>query len=170
MLSQPKVLVFSSTPAVGGVALATVGRVRGEIKSSEATLPMEGIAVRLWDSSWKLAGTVKADAAGAFRFEGVSPGQYTVSLEVPAGYVAERAESKLNVGAKGDHVVRFNVRGADALNGRVVAGPTGAPAAGVFVDLVDAAGKFVAQGTTTATGDYSFAGLKPGKYTVLLHK
>ncbi len=169
MMGQPKVLVFSSTPAVGGVALATVGRIRGEIVSQEAELPMEGMAIRLWDASWKLAGSVRADAAGTFRFEGVAPGAYTVSLEVPAGYVASRTESKLQIG-KGDHVVRFEVHGADALNGRVVDGPMGAPAAGVFVDLVDAAGKFVAQGTTTSTGDYSFAGLTPGRYTVRLHK
>ncbi len=170
MVSQPKVLVFSSTPAIGDVALATVGRIRGEILSNEANVPMEGIAVRLWDAAWKLAGTVKADSAGTFRFEGISPGHYTVSLEVPAGYTAERTDSTLKVGAKGDHVVRFQMRGASALSGRVVDGPMGAPAAGVFVDLVDAAGKFVAQGTTAANGDYAFSGLNPGRYTVRLHK
>ncbi|HEX2065828.1 MAG TPA: carboxypeptidase regulatory-like domain-containing protein [Candidatus Thermoplasmatota archaeon] len=168
MVRQPKVLVFSNTPAINGVALAATGRVRGEIISSEAHLPLEGVAVRLWDASWKLAGAVKVDAAGTFRFEGVAPGAYTISLEVPAGYVAERSESNVRVGAKGDLAVRFNVRTADTLRGRVVDGL--APAAGVFVDLVDAAGKFVAQGTTSETGDYSFQGLRPGRYSVRVHQ
>lgn len=168
MANQPKVLMFSSTPAIGDVALATIGRIRGEIVAMEGSLPVEGLAVRLWDASWKLAGAVKADGSGAFRFEGVAPGSYTVSLEVPAGYTAERTESRLNVAAKGDVPVKFTVRSAPVLTGRVVDGL--APAPGVFVDLIDAAGKFVAQGTTTATGDYTFQNLAPGKYTVRVHQ
>lgn len=150
--------------------METVGRVRGEIFSSELELPMEGISVRLWDSSWKLAGAVQADVAGTFRFEGIAPGNYTVSLEVPPGFIAERTESALKVGAKGDHLVRFTVRSANQLVGRVVDGPMGAPVPGVFVDLVDAAGKFVAQGTTTSQGDYQFGGLAPGRYSVRVHQ
>lgn len=168
MVSQPKVLVFTNKPAIGDVALAAIGRIRGEIASVEGNLPLQGMVIRLWDASWKLAGVVNVDAAGQFRFEGVTPGAYTLSLEVPAGYVAERAESRLNVGAKGDVPVRFIVRNAPVLSGRVVEGL--APAAGVFVDLIDAAGKFVAQGTTTETGDYTFQNLAPGQYTVRVHQ
>lgn len=168
MVNQPKVLVFASTPAIGDVALATIGRVRGEIVAAEGKLPMQGLAVRLWDANWKLAGAVNVDASGEFRFEGVAPGHYTVSLEVPAGYVAERNESRLNMAAQGDVPVKFTVRGAPQLKGRVVDGL--APAAGIFVDLIDAAGKFVAQGTTSETGDYAFQNLAPGQYSVRVHK
>ena len=129
---------------------------------------MQGLSVRLWDTTWKLAGAVNVDAAGQFRFEGVAPGAYTVSLEVPVGYVAERTESRLNVAAKGDVQVKFNVRSAPVLTGRVVDGL--APAPGVVGGLLGAPGTFVAQDTPSPPGDYAFQNLAPGQYTVRVHQ
>jgi hypothetical protein len=70
----------------GQTATATTGAVNGTVTdSSKALLP--GVAVSLSGASLMVVRTARTDAAGAYRFAAVPPGEYTLIFEV-AGFSA----------------------------------------------------------------------------------
>ena len=52
----------------------------------EGDAPVENATVRLDDGNGNVI-TTTTDPDGSFSFEGVEPGEYTVELEIPAGFV-----------------------------------------------------------------------------------
>ncbi|MEW6427154.1 MAG: SdrD B-like domain-containing protein, partial [Thermodesulfobacteriota bacterium] len=153
-----------------------------------------GATVNLRDCSGALIATTTTDANGNYLFAGLAPGSYTVDFVNPDGSVWARStadaggddsldsdagatgmtgcytlaagESNLTVdagfykkAALGDRV--WN----DANNNGVQDnGETGI--AGATVNLRDCSGALIATTTTDANGNYLFAGLAPGSYTV----
>jgi 5-hydroxyisourate hydrolase-like protein (transthyretin family) len=162
-----KVLVFQGKPAVMELALSQMGAVGGQVTNAATKTPVEGITVRLWDASWKLAATVKTDSAGTYRMEGVPSGAYHVSIDVPAGFVAEQEQNAVLVGSGIIDVV-FHLRPSHQLSGRVVDDQLGSPLAGIEVEVCDRSGRRLAVGKTTQMGDYQFLDLPEDDYWVKL--
>ncbi|NDY93734.1 SdrD B-like domain-containing protein, partial [Ideonella livida] len=150
-----------------------------------------GVTVTLRDAAGAVVATTTTDANGQYRFE-VLPGTYSVGVSAPAGYSISPADQGGNDAAdsdidaagntaaitlgQGDHVTTVDAGlfqkaslgdtvflDADA-DGVQDAGEAGK--SGVTVNLKDAAGTVVATTTTDANGQYSFADLTPGTYSV----
>ncbi|TWI69502.1 SdrD B-like protein [Pseudoduganella lurida] len=158
----------------------------------------KGIAnavVHLLDSTGKEVGVTKTDASGNYSFSQAA-GTYTVHVDAPAGYTFTGSNVGTNdaidsdVNASGNSA-QFTVTAgktidpADAglyktatLGNRVwfdcdgdgIQDSNESGIKGVKVTLLDTNGKAVTSTTTNAAGEYSFAGLKPGTYSVQFDK
>ncbi len=98
---------------------------------------------------------------GMYRFDGLTPGPYTVAVTPPAGVVCEPASKGTQVQAGGESVVDFDCEPAlGSISGTVRL--DGAPLSGVTVSLGGTSQE------TAEDGTYRFEGLNPGPYTVSL--
>ncbi len=151
----------------------------------ETGLP--GVTVELLDRNGVVIGTTTTDAAGNYGFEGLSPDEYTVRVDVstlPAGYALTgdpdaTADSQSSVTlelGQSDLSLDFGYQNSSLpdLSGTVFEDldadgleEGGEPGfAGVTVDLIDASGTVIATTTTDGSGNYSFPDLADGDYTV----
>ena len=72
-----------AVPVVAQTATATTGAVNGTVTdSSNALLP--GTTITLAGPSLMVVRTARTDAAGAYRFAAVPPGEYTLTFDAPA--------------------------------------------------------------------------------------
>lgn len=161
----------------------------GDCETNPANPPLAGVTIQLFDQSGHLLQTTATDANGAYKFQGLMPGTYTVHKLTPAGYFDEDD----HVGSAGGVLVDINTistisltsgqHGTDynfcviqpaGITGRVVVdnfgdcetNPANPPLAGVTIQLYDQSGHLLQTTTTDANGDYQFLGLMPGTYTV----
>jgi hypothetical protein len=141
---------------------------------------MPGVTVRLTPSSGP-ALTLTSDASGNFSFVGLSPGTYVVSEVVPPGFVQTvppppgTATFTLTLGQAVTGVLIGNTSAPTTgsisgtkyldLNANGVLDPTDRPYPGIVFVLTDAVG-VQRQTTSDASGNFSFANLPPGTYTL----
>ncbi|WP_164101248.1 SdrD B-like domain-containing protein [Candidatus Laterigemmans baculatus] len=156
---------------------------------------IEGVSIELVDASGAVVATTQTDASGRYEFKNLLPGTYQIREVTPEGYFdgLDRAGTiaAVQVGAAanpGDAISGVALRQGQAgveynfgellparIEGRVHADVDGdcmldedeSPIAGVVMRLYDADGRELAQTTTDAEGKYVFAGLRPGRYTVV---
>lgn len=159
----------------------------GELDTGEPGL--EGVLIRLYrvngpDGDGQGAAALLAaslvsqtytDGDGYFSFTDLDPGEYLVSEEVPEGYYPTSA-NPVEVAVDSEEPVEVlflnapfaSVAGTKWLdtngNGGADEGESGLDE--VTIQLLDADGLLVAETKTAGGGGYSFAGLKPGRYTV----
>jgi uncharacterized surface anchored protein len=135
---------------------------------------VSGVTVYLTNSSNTTIGTATTDATGSYSFNGLTAGTYSVQFVAPSGYSFSTAASdtvtltggqteNINAGlfqpdsVSGDVWIDSNANAVqDAGEGAL---------ASVTVNLVSG-GTTISTAVTDANGDYSFAGLSPGDYTV----
>ncbi|HXT61160.1 MAG TPA: SdrD B-like domain-containing protein, partial [Pirellulales bacterium] len=161
----------------------------GDCETNPANPPLAGVTVQLLDQSGHLLQSTVTDANGAYTFQGLVPGTYTVHKITPAGYFDEDD----HVGSAGGVLVDLNtistlaltsgMQGTDydycevvpvSISGRIVVdnfgdctdNPANPPLAGVTVQLLDQGGHLLQTTTTDANGAYKFQMLPPGTYTV----
>ena len=135
--------------------------------------------VDVYDSSDNLVASEATDSNGDFSFGGLVPGTYTVEEEVMPGWTqtapappgtfsvtvtAGGVVSGLQFGNFQDITVSGDVFNDLNGNGTQDPGDPGLP--DWTIDLYDSAGDLIATTTTDVNGDYSFADLGPGTYTV----
>ncbi len=153
---------------------------------------LAGITVTLRDSGGNVITTATTDAAGAYAFTNLAPGEYFVDETQPTAYAdgidtpssvgtatspsndriavslaAGQISSANNFGERGGLIsgsVVIDGTGSGAING--IADPTETAIAGTTVTLRDSAGNVVATTTTDPSGNYSFANVAAGVYTV----
>ncbi len=152
--------------------------ISGNVSDCLAGTPLAGVTVRLTDASGNLLKTTTTDEAGNYSFSGLTPGeQYGVSEILPAGYM----HNDENLGASGGAIVNdafINIPLGDgvsavgynfcdvlpaSLGGSVADCSLDKALSGVTVQLLDANGNVVSSTTTGESGNYQFAGLKPGQ-------
>ncbi len=141
-----------------------------------------GVTVTLTDENGAVVGTAVTDAMGNYDFENLPPGDYTVTVTPPAGYVNTGdpdgtfdSTTEVTLGAGEDiDVEDFGYQGTGSIgdtifedtNGNGVEDPGEMGIAGVTVTLTDATGAVVGTAVTDAMGNYDFENLPPGDYTV----
>ena len=139
------------------------GSIGGVVSSSGDGVSGAGIA---------LTGAATANrttaADGAYLFDDLSAGSYTVTVTLPSGFTlgpGETAARPVTLGAGQNATIDWNAvpanGGFGTITGTVSAGAQGVPGATITL-----AGAATGTTTTDAAGDYAFANLAPGDYTV----
>ena len=158
-----------------------------ETNSSDPVLP--GVTIQLLDASGNIVATQQTNASGAYDFQELMPGTYSVREIVPANYFASddhvgslggtaNGLTALNSvvllgGVNGVHY-DFAVVPPDSISGDVKWDefgpcnlfPNDPGLAGVTIELLNSTGSVVNTTTTDVNGDYSFGNLYPGTYSV----
>jgi serine-aspartate repeat-containing protein C/D/E len=156
--------------------------------------PIAGVTVVLRDAAGNEVARRETDSQGAYRFDGLRAGTYTVAEVQPAGWLdgldAAGTIGGVSVGAAdrpGDAirnvVLKWGSEGVDynfgelqpaIIEGVVHTDPDRdcvfdedeSPIVGVRIVLRDESGAAVAETITDAAGRYRFEGLAPGRYSV----
>jgi Legume lectin domain/SdrD B-like domain/Bacterial pre-peptidase C-terminal domain/Bacterial Ig-like domain len=170
--------VSTAAFAAGGVA----GQVYNDLNGSGTFVPgdpgLDNWEIDVYDSSNNIVASQMTSGGGNFDIEGLAPGTYTVAEVLQAGWTqtapptvtftvtvtAGATTSGLQFGDFKNITVsgeKFNDLNGD---GTQEPGEPGLP--DWTIDLFDAAGTIIATTTTDMNGDYSFANLGPGTYTV----
>ncbi|MCH9646898.1 MAG: carboxypeptidase regulatory-like domain-containing protein [Deltaproteobacteria bacterium] len=153
----------------------------GIFDASEEAL--EGVTVDLLDNSGNIIATATSGADGSLRFDGVAPGDYTLSVAdnggvlVGLGGTTGPASARLlpvTVTSADVTGVNFGYNAVGTLgdrlwndsNGDGIQDPGESGLAGVTVELLDRTGTVIATTVTDGSGGYSFEGLAPDQYTV----
>jgi hypothetical protein len=126
--------------------------VRGVVRATGSTTVLPGIPVELAG-----VGTAITDVAGAYRFDGVPPGTYTLTAR--AGTLAHTRELSL---AGGEVTADFTLAAAVMVG--TVRTASGAVVPAATISAVAPNGTFTA--TTGADGRYLLGGLAPGTVTL----
>jgi hypothetical protein len=146
-------LNFVGTPVTGAFSLSGHAMTPQGQHIAGITMTLSGDAV----------GAVLTDAAGNFSFQGLGNGNYTVTPGL-AGYTFEPASISATVNGGNVAGLEFMAIAASStfsISGNVTSG--GNPLAGVAMTLGgDGSGSVL----TDSAGNYSFAGLANGNYTV----
>jgi protocatechuate 3,4-dioxygenase beta subunit len=149
--------------------------------------PLAGREVRLLAADGSTVAVTTTDATGAYAFDGLPPGTYTVEVDTPEGLAPtiSGAGSPLNDSSTSPQTVTLtygSMARTDVDFGFVTLAITGTvwldvdedqrfdpgdqPIGRITVQLLDADGVVVRSTTTDADGSYRFDDLPPGEYTV----
>ena len=188
-LSNP---VGATIASGGGTGVVTIigngqGTINGEIFSDvngNGTLDggeagLAGWTINLLNSSNSVVATTTTVSGGDYTFTGVPAGSYTLQEQVQPGYLqtAPAAPGTIPVTiAAGQTINNLNFGDFQAVtlsgevftdtndNGTLDSGEPGI--AGWTVDLLNSSAQVVAATTTDSHGDFAFAGVGPGTFTV----
>jgi hypothetical protein len=149
---------------------------RGRVVCAETSASLAGAVARLIQSGRPaVAGAgdafeTRADSDGAFEFEGVVPGQYTLVLGADGYSTRSLEEMTVRAGQTGETVIYELVKGEARLTVRVF-GPSGQPAAGVRLALLNQSPAGTARArfaTTNQAGVAHFEPILAGRYSLSL--
>ncbi|BCB03802.1 carboxypeptidase regulatory-like domain-containing protein [Bacillus sp. KH172YL63] len=122
-----------------------------------------GTVVRLFNASGVFISSVIADDSGAFSFNNLAPGNYTVTASAN-NYVT--ATTGVQVVSNQASPVTLTMQPSPAsVSGRIV-DANNQPIQSAIVEIRDAAGDLIAETFTNANGEYFITGLGSGSYTV----
>jgi EmrB/QacA subfamily drug resistance transporter len=158
---QVATLAVGDRPLDFDLVLAGSGRLTGTVRDPEGK-PVPHAMVVVTDVRGEVVTTGTSAADGVFGFAGVVAGTYTLAVSadghrptaVPV--VVATGQTKADVELSPGVRVRGTVRVKD-----------GGPLAGARVTLLDAAGNVVGSAITGEDGEYAFADLTGGQYTVI---
>jgi serine-aspartate repeat-containing protein C/D/E len=164
----------------------------GQFQSSET--PIANTRVDLLNATGTIVASAMTDALGAYRFDQLPAGVYRLVEHQPTGWLDGRdtigtvgGVATGTVASGGDDLREITLRWGDSginylfgellpasLKGAVHANPDNTcmdesqatPLANVLLELLDAQGQVVQTTRTNAAGEYSFANLRPGTYSV----
>ncbi|WP_239095085.1 MFS transporter [Planotetraspora silvatica] len=159
---QVATVVVGDQPLDFDLVLAGSGKLSGTVRDAEGA-PVAQAMVIVTDVRGEVVTTAVTDSDGAFGFVGVVAGTYTLAVSAaahrPAAVPVEvgtgqtRQDIELRPGAH----VRGTVRGKGG----------GGPLADARVTLLDSGGNVVGTATTGEDGEYAFADLTDGQYTLI---
>ncbi len=142
-----------------------------------------GTTVALLDASGDVIATTLVAADGSFSFDGVEPGNYTISITDHTGELiglkgtttaGSNRELSVTVVAADVTGQNFGFNGEALLGDRIWSDADGdgvqdeneVGLAGITVELLDRLGAVIATTTTDAFGNYLFEGIAPNRYSV----
>jgi hypothetical protein len=158
---QAATLVVSDRPVDFDLVLTGSGGLVGTVRGVDGR-PVEDAIVAVTDVRGEVVATGRTDADGGFAFAAVTAGAYTLAVSAAAhrpsavpvevGSGQTRQDVELLPGVRVRGTVRAEGRG---------------PLADARLTLLDAAGNVVGVATTGPDGEYAFADLTGGQYTVI---
>ncbi|WP_307797011.1 MFS transporter [Actinomadura barringtoniae] len=159
---QAATLVVGDKPLEFDLLLAGNGGLAGRVRGKEGA-PIEGAMVVVTDVRGEVVGTVRTGADGSYSLKDVVSGAYTIAVSA-AGHRPAAAPVQIAGTGQTRHDVELlpgaSVRGT-------VRNAAGEPLGDARVTLVDGAGNVVAMVITAPDGEYAFADLTGGQYTVI---
>ncbi|GAA4557814.1 MFS transporter [Planotetraspora kaengkrachanensis] len=159
---QVATLVVGDRPLDFDLVLAGSGKLSGTVRDANGT-PVAEAMVILTDVRGEVVTTATTDADGAFGFTGVVAGAYTLAVSA-AGLRPAAVPVEVGTGMTRQDVDLLpgaHVRGTVRVKG------AGGPLADARVTLLDATGDVVGTATTGEDGQYAFADLADGRYTLI---
>jgi hypothetical protein len=170
--------------AAGGIdfGLAMGGTISGTVTDAGTGAPLAGVSLYVYGSTGYFA-SVTTNASGTYIATGLTTGTYYVYTTNSLGYVDElynnlplaNYQFPSYVAGTGISVtagtatsgINFGLAAGGSISGTVTAAGTGLPLANVYVNVYDARGRSVANGTTNDAGLYTVrTGLATGTYYV----
>jgi hypothetical protein len=145
------------------IVLSATGGIDGWIRHQHGG-PAAGATATLTDLRGEVVASTVTGPTGGFRLAGLNAGEYTL-ITSAAG--AQPGASAVQVPASGVRQVDIVLQSNGALRGTVRAAHSARPVADASVALVDGSGGVVAAITTGADGEYVFAEVPPGGYTLI---
>ncbi|GII55917.1 MFS transporter [Planotetraspora thailandica] len=159
---QVATLVVGDQPLDFDLVLAGSGKLSGTVRDPDGT-PVAQAMVIVTDVRGEVVTTGTTDSAGTFSFSGVVAGAYTLAVSA-AGH--RPAAVPVEVGA-GQTRKDIELLPGAHVRGTVRVKDGGGPLADARVTLLDSAGNVVGTATTGADGEYAFADLTDGQYTLI---
>ncbi|HJQ68390.1 MAG TPA: carboxypeptidase regulatory-like domain-containing protein [Blastocatellia bacterium] len=163
-------------------ALATGGRVSGNVTDASTAAPLSSINVNIFDATGLFVSSGFTDGLGNYITDGGLPsGTYFALTNNSSGYVNKlynnitcltcnvTSGTPISVTAGSTTSgISFSLNAGGRISGTVTDASTAAPLANVNVQILNSAGVFVSGGFTDNAGQYlSAAGLTTGNYFVL---
>jgi hypothetical protein len=145
------------------IVLGGTSGIEGWIRHQHG-MPAAGARVTLTDLRGEVVASTVAGRAGGYRLTGLNVGEYTLVVS-SAG--AQPNAGTVHVPASGVYEMNVVLQGNGALRGTVRSANGARPVPDASVSLVDGSGGVVAAGTTDADGQYMFAEVPPGGYTLI---
>ncbi|MBO1077911.1 SdrD B-like domain-containing protein [Roseomonas haemaphysalidis] len=180
-----KVVGYDSAPATLGGTVFLDANADGLAAASDAAV--SGVTVRLMNSAGAVVSTDVTDSTGAYKFNNVAAGNYTVTVVAPSGdrfspTAAAATGSKVDSGglasvsvtAGSSNTINAGVYVPASISGTAFVDANGNGVqdsgdtllAGATVQLLNSAGTAITTTTTASNGTYSFTGVTPGDYVV----
>ncbi|GGK78959.1 MFS transporter [Sphaerisporangium melleum] len=159
---QVATLAVGERPLDFDLVLVGSGRLAGTVRDMDGA-PVQQAMVVVADVRGEVVTTGVTGQDGGFGFTGVVAGDYTLAVSAE-GYRPAAVPVAVGTGLTTQDVVLLNgarVRGTVRVKGG------DRPLADARVTLVDAAGNVVGSATTGEDGEYAFADLTGGQYTVI---
>ncbi|MEW2358133.1 MFS transporter [Spirillospora sp. NPDC029432] len=159
---QAATLVVGDRPVDFDLRMAGSGGLAGTVRGANG-VPIEGAMVVVTDVRGEVVGTGRTGNDGGYLFKDVVAGAYTLAVSAAAHRpIAVQAE----VTGNGRTVQDVDLPPGAHVRG-TIRNAAGEPIGDARVTLVDAAGNVVAMVVTGPDGEYAFADLVGGQYTVI---
>ena len=154
-----------------------LGSISGNVKSDDdnddlGDTNLADVTVELLDNNGNAIATTTTNSRGNYKFNGITPGDYTVRQVNLDGY-GDVTPTVLDVAiAAGETITRNNfVDELAQISGNVMVddnddGTGDTNLENVTVELLDSNGDVVATTSTNTQGNYEFSGITPGDYQV----
>jgi EmrB/QacA subfamily drug resistance transporter len=161
---QAATVVVGDEPVPYDVVLSGTNGLAGVVVSAADTLPIGDAMVVVTDIRGEVITTGKTADSGAFSFEELPPGDFTLAVNA-AGF--RPTALPVEVAGTGTTRIEIALRAGAQLQGTIRAGADRRPLADARVTLVDAAGNVVGTATTGSDGAYAFTDLDAGEYSLV---
>ncbi|MCW2898510.1 MAG: transporter [Streptosporangiaceae bacterium] len=159
---QAATIVVGDNPVDFDLSLAGSGGLMGVVRGPDGA-PVQDAMVVVTDVRGEVIATGKTGSDGGFSFSDVVAGSYTLAVSAAA-----HRPSAIPVEVTGSGQTRQDVRlMAGARVRGTVRAEGGGPLSDARITLLDAAGNVVGVSTTGPDGEYAFADLTGGQYTVI---
>jgi MFS family permease len=161
---QAATVVVGDSPVDVDLVLGAASGLTGVITDAGSGEPLTGALVVATDARGEVVASSTTGADGGFGFAELVPGSYTLAVSA-----AGRRPEAVPVQVAGGDTPRLKVqlRSGVRVRGTVRASASGDPVCDARVTLLDAAGNVVGVSTTGSDGEYGFADLAEGEYTVI---
>ncbi|WP_204358505.1 MFS transporter [Streptosporangium sp. 'caverna'] len=159
---QVATLVVGDKPLEFDLMLTGSGKLTGTVRDAEGT-PVAQAMVIVTDVRGEVVTTGMTGADGVFAFGGVVAGTYTLAVSAEAH---RPAAVPVEVGT-GQTTQNIELLPGARVRGTVRVKNGDGPLADARVTLLDAAGNVVGTATTGEDGEYAFADLTGGQYTII---
>ncbi|MBF9072354.1 MFS transporter [Streptacidiphilus fuscans] len=161
---QASTVAVGDNPLTYDIALSGTSGLTGLVRAAADQRPVAEAMVVVTDLRGEVLATGKTAATGAFTFEALSAGTFTVAVNA-TGF--RPAALPVEVGTTGPARIEIELAAGLELQGTVRAGAARRPLVDARVTLVDMAGNVVGSATTGEEGDYAFSDLDAGDYTLI---